>query len=128
MADSTLCDTVTRQLTDRYQSYVGLPCDDDVVQHAVISLHAVVVLVGNDMVGQGRSGKVLPHSLEAGHLLLNDLLVPIPPAGAPTSRPPPPPPPCNPPASAHCIHTHARSDTVAHHTTWLHHPKTIVAW
>ena len=84
MADSTLCDdTVTRQLTDRYQSYVGLPCDDDVVQPAVISLHPIVILVGNDMVGQGRLSKALPHSLEAGHLLLGHLLVPIPLQGHP---------------------------------------------
>ena len=121
--------TVTGQLADRYQSYAGLPCDDDVVQPAVISLHAVVILVGDDVVGQGHSGKALPHSLEAGYLLLGGLLVPIPLQGHPLQ--------------GHCLlhapathlllptaftHTHTCSDTVAHHTCWLHHPKTMVAW
>jgi len=70
--------TLTGQLADRYQSYAGLPCDDDVVQPAVISLHPVVIFVADDVVGQGHLGKVLPHSLEAGYLLLGGLLVPIP--------------------------------------------------
>ncbi len=68
---------VTRQLTDRYRSHKSLPSDDDVVQYAVISLHPVVVYVGDDMVGQGHLGKALPHSLKAGYLLLGHLLGPI---------------------------------------------------
>ncbi len=75
--------TVIKHFSQRYQSYEGLPCDDDMVQAAVISLHPVVILEGDDVVGQGHLGKALAHSLEAGHLLLSHLLVPIPLQGHP---------------------------------------------